>query len=206
MQKSSRLVTALWLSIAALSSTACFSDVKSEEQTLSGATPASRNVGLPVLRLLRTAILVSDLERSRAYYEALGFKAETGFDSPRNPMTNPFPLASPSTRSRLLILSDGAVSGARIGLVEFSGPMPPENRVNRARVALGNPVFVLDVSDADALHAALLVRGIEVIEPPQVYVSKQVADDGTAMKGKVFHAWDPDGYLIEFLQAPSKAK
>jgi len=199
-------LTAVLLAVAAFNTSVAIEDVAHAEEVAGKAAPQPDEIKAPILRLLRTAIIVKDLDKSRAYYETLGFKAEGGFDNSRNPAGNPFPLSSPSTRSRLLILSDGALSGARIGLVEFSGPSPTDNRLSLAHVAIGNPVFVLDVADADALYRSLRARGVDFIEPPQVYLSKQLDEDGKPMRGKVFHAWDPDGYLIEFLQAPSKFK
>jgi len=63
-------------------------------------------------------------------------------------------------------------------------------------------VLVFDVADADAVHATMQRAGAKIIEPPQVYTSKKTAPDGSPLRGKVFHVRDPDGYLIELLQAP----
>jgi catechol 2,3-dioxygenase-like lactoylglutathione lyase family enzyme len=63
-------------------------------------------------------------------------------------------------------------------------------------------VLVFDVADADAVHATMRRSGARIIEPPLVYTSKKTATDGSPLRGKVFHVRDPDGYLIELLEAP----
>lgn len=156
--------------------------------------------------LLRTALLVADADRSQQFYEGLGFRAESGFDNPRDPSLNPFPLASASTRVRLVIMASATGAGGRIGLVEFSSPTPPDARRDPTRTAIGDAVLVFDVADAEAIHRALRAQGANIIEPPQIYVSRQRAPDGSPMRGKVFHVRDPDGYLIEILEPPTPAR
>jgi catechol 2,3-dioxygenase-like lactoylglutathione lyase family enzyme len=153
--------------------------------------------------LLRTALIVADAERSIAFYRLLGFRIESDTGSqPRRVASNPFPLNAPATRSRLVILGSASGAGGRIGLVEFAEPTPPARRDTADLVGRGDPVLVFDVADADAVHAALLAGGARVHEPPQAYTSTRRAADGRPLRGKVFHAWDPDGYLIELLEAP----
>lgn len=154
--------------------------------------------------LLRSALLVADVERSQRFYELFGFRAEASFDNPRDPDRNPFPLASRSTRTRLVILASASGAGGRIGLVEFSKPTPPDARRESSRTAIGDVVLVLDVAEADSIYRTLQTAGAALVEPPQVYVSRQRAPDGAPMQGKVFHVRDPDGYLIEILQPPTR--
>lgn len=154
--------------------------------------------------LLRSALLVTDMERSRRFYELFGFRVEGGFDNPRDPTRNAFPLASPSTRTRLTILASASGAGGRIGLVEFSAPTPPDARRDVSRTAIGDVVLVLDVADAEAVHRTLQQADAAIVEPPQTYLSRQRAPDGAPMQGKVFHVRDPDGYLIEILQPPAR--
>ena len=61
---------------------------------------------------------------------------------------------------------------------------------------------MFDVTDAEAIHVRLRAAGADIIEPPQIYMSKKTAADGSPMRGRVFHVKDPDGYLIELLEAP----
>lgn len=151
--------------------------------------------------LLRSALLVTDADRSIGFYQLLGFQIESDSTTPRNPEGNPFPVNRRSTQTRLVILRNSADQGGRIGLVEFSKPQPAGNRSDRKRVGIGDVVLVFDVADADAIHATLAAAKVSIIEPPQVYVSRRTDASGRALRGKVFHVHDPDGYLVELLQA-----
>lgn len=160
----------------------------------------------PSPTLLRASLLVEDADRALAFYAALGFRVETDFANTRQPEGNPFPLNAPSTAVRLVILASASGDGGRIGLVEFRTPTPGENRIDRERTGRGDVVLVFDVADADATYASLKAAGARVIEPPQVYVSRNRAPDGGPMQGKVFHARDPDGHLVELLEAPKPVR
>lgn len=162
--------------------------------------PATVMASEPVL--LRTALLVKDASASARFYELLGFRIETEMDNPRKPEGNFFPLNVPATRTRLVIMASASGAGGRLGLVEFSGPTPSDNRRDSTRTGLGDAVLVFDVADAEAIHSRLLAANANIIEPPQAYVSKKLAADGSPMRGHVFHVRDPDGYLIELLEAP----
>ncbi len=152
--------------------------------------------------LLRTALLVKDAKVAIGFYELLGFRTETEMDNPRKPEGNFFPLNAASTRTRLVIMASASGEGGRIGLVEFSGPTPTDNRIDAKRTGVGDAVLVFDVVDAEAIHQRLRAAGANIIEPPQVYLSKKTAAGGSPMRGRVFHVKDPDGYLIELLEAP----
>ena len=181
------LTTALLSCIAGLTATSSLAD----------STPSPT--------LLRTALIVADAERSIAFYGLLGFDVEADNASGREPAANPFPLNAASTRYRLVILASRDKAGGRIGLVDFRDPAPAPTRdaTNSAdRVGRGDMVFVFDVADADAVHATLRAAGARILETPQVYMSKRKDANGRALQGKVFHAWDPDGNLIELLEAP----
>jgi len=161
---------------------------------------AAQPPGEPVL--LRTALLVKDAKVAARFYELLGFRTETEMDNPRKPEGNFFPLNAASTRTRLLIMTSASGEGGRIGLVEFSAPTPADNRIDARRTGVGDAVLVFDVTDAEAIHVRLRAAGADIIEPPQIYMSKKTAADGSPMRGRVFHVKDPDGYLIELLEAP----
>jgi catechol 2,3-dioxygenase-like lactoylglutathione lyase family enzyme len=152
--------------------------------------------------LLRAALIVEDASRSMAFYELLGFRVEMDQANPRKAEGNPFPLNAPSSAVRLVIMQSDSGAGGRIGLVEFSRPTPAEARRDPERTGRGDVVLVFDVADADAVHATMQRAGAKIIEPPQVYTSKKTAPDGSPLRGTVFHVRDPDGYLIELLQAP----
>lgn len=163
------------------------------------ATPA---MPAPAPTLLRASLIVKNAADSIRFYEQLGFRIELDQSNARRPEGNPFPLNTPSTAVRLVILGSSTGDGGRIGLVEFSAPIPTDNRANTRRTGLGDVVLVFDVADAEAVHQIFLKSGADVLEPPQVYVSRRTTPDGSPLQGRVFHVRDPDGYLIELLEAP----
>jgi catechol 2,3-dioxygenase-like lactoylglutathione lyase family enzyme len=152
--------------------------------------------------LMRTALVVADVDRSRAFYELLGFRVESEMGGERNP-DSPFPVNSRSTRWRLLILASERGEGGRIGLVSFDDARPsPVRPVDRPRIGLGDSVFVMDVPDALAMHARLSAAGALPATQPSIYRSSRLDERGRPMQGRVFHVFDPDGYLVELLEAP----
>lgn len=152
--------------------------------------------------LLRTAITVADVERSRDFYALLGFETETEMGGERNPDSS-FPLNSRSSRWRLVVLESARAEGGRIGLLSFADEAPvPARPVRRDEIGLGDIVFVLDVPDARAVHARLAQAGAAIVEEPFSYTSRQLDASGKPMTGWVFHVFDPDGYLVEILEAP----
>ena len=172
-----------------------------------GVSQAARSEMHPEITptLLRAALIVADAEKSIAFYSALGFRIEADNTSPRQPENNPFPLNAPSTQVRLVIMQSASGAGGRIGLVNFTNPTPQNTRTAPGRVGRGDVVLVFDVKDAVAIHTQLLAEveklGAYIIEPPQIYKSKRTDTNGRPLTGKVFHLTDPDGYLIELLEA-----
>ncbi len=162
-----------------------------------GETPADGSA-----MLMRTALVVEDVERSRAFYELLGFRVESEMGGERNP-DSPFPVNSRSSRWRLLILASARGEGGRIGLVSFDEARPaPVRPSDRRRIGLGDSVFVMDVPDVPAMHARLAEVGADIVTQPSTYRSRQLDAAGRPLQGRVFHVFDPDGYLVELLEAP----
>ncbi len=153
-------------------------------------------------RLLRTALIVRDVERSQRFYAMFGYAPESSMGGPRDPSKTPFPLNAAAKRFQLTILASAANPGARLGLVSFDDPAPAATRASGRKVGIGDPVLVFDVADAIAMHARLKAAGADIVETPEVYLSRQVDAAGRPLQGHVFHVFDPDGYLIELLEAP----
>lgn len=153
-------------------------------------------------KLLRTALIVADVDRSMRFYDLFGYVSESEMGGPRDPAKTAFPLNVKATRWRLVIMVSAANPSARIGLVSFDDPRPAPSRKPRRRVGLGDMVFVFDVADAQRMYDRLKSAGADIVETPQVYVSKQLDAGGRPMEGHVFHVFDPDGNLIELLESP----
>jgi predicted enzyme related to lactoylglutathione lyase len=104
-----------------------------------------------------------------------------------------------------VILASAAPGGGKLGLLAFDAPAPGVTRPPVERIGVGDPVIVLDVPDVAAVHAKLVAAGARIVAPPQVYRSRRTDADGRALEGRVFHVFDPDGYLVELLQPPGPA-
>jgi catechol 2,3-dioxygenase-like lactoylglutathione lyase family enzyme len=152
--------------------------------------------------LLRTTLLVADVDRTAAFYRLLGFTPERDLGGPRSP-DSPFPLASRSTRFRLLILASGHPASGRIGLLQFDESAPPVVVPAHPRLGIGDMVFVIEVDDADAAHTALKAAGAGLVEEPFAYEMQRA--DGTVGRGRLFHVFDPDGRLIEVMAPAGRA-
>jgi catechol 2,3-dioxygenase-like lactoylglutathione lyase family enzyme len=161
---------------------------------LAAVSPAQP--GEPVApTLLRTTLIVADIDRSIAFYRRLGFEPESDRGGPRKP-DSPFPLAAKSGVFRLVILASPAATGGRIGLLSFAEPSPPVTVPARDRVGIGDMVFVVRVPDAAVAFGQLKAAGADLVESSPVSYGSQ-RPDGTA--GQLFHVFDPDGRLVEVM-------
>jgi catechol 2,3-dioxygenase-like lactoylglutathione lyase family enzyme len=157
-------------------------------------------------RLLRTALIVADVDRSARFYDLFGYVSESEIGGPRDPDKTAFPLNVKAKRWRLVILVSAANPSARIGVVSFDDPRPLATRKPRRKVGLGDLVFVFDVADAQQMYDRLKTAGADIIETPQTYFSKKLDADGKPLQGRVFHVFDPDGNMIELLESPKPAR
>lgn len=152
--------------------------------------------------LLRTTLTVSDVDRAIAFYALLGFAVEEEMGGERNP-DSAFPLNSRASKWRLVVLAPADGAGGKIGLLSFDEASPePTRSMRRDRIGLGDMVFVIDVSDAVAVHARLAAMGADIVEEPIKFQSRHLDPAGRPLEGRVFHVFDPDGFLIEILEAP----
>jgi catechol 2,3-dioxygenase-like lactoylglutathione lyase family enzyme len=131
------------------------------------AAPATTRFG--------TILAVADVERSRAFYERLGFATEATYDDP--------PYATL------------ALAGARLSLAEQGHPA--EDRPGVALEAPAdrshmNALLVLEVGDCMAAYRQLRDDGVEFLAEPY----------SPPWGGHRCFALDPDGYLVE-LEEPA---
>jgi len=126
------------------------------------------------VRRVGTILAVADVGRSVAFYtERLGFAVEALYDDP------PY-----ATLTR---------QGVRLSLAEQGHPA--EDRPGVAMVVPPDPsqlpvVLVLEVDDAQAVHAALVAEDARLLAAPYA----------PPWGGLRFFVLDPDGYLVEIEQ------
>ena len=139
-------------------------------------------------------INVSDFDRSRTFYEALGFRLIWMV-----PETNSKEVAAavgmPPYRVRGGLMSlEGAKSPLVIDLLEWQSPRdeaPPYAHLYH----LGIARIALATSDMDADLATLESMGVELVGPPA-----QVVVDGAPSGGRFVCFKDPDGTILELVE------
>jgi catechol 2,3-dioxygenase-like lactoylglutathione lyase family enzyme len=119
-------------------------------------------------------LAVSDFEGSLAFYrDVLGLEVEALYDDP--------PYATLTA------------AGARLSLAEQGHPAQDRPGVTMASpddASKANVVIVLEVSNAQAVYAALEGRGVRFLAEPY----------NPPWGGSRFFCVDPDGYLVEIEQ------
>ena len=118
---------------------------------LCGATCATADPAL-----IRSTLIVADVDRAIAFYRQLGFQVESDRGGPRKP-DSPFPLASASKIFRLVILRSPDPQGGKLGLLSFAEPEPVAYEMKRPDGSLGRG-RLLHVFDPDG-------RLVEVMAP-----------------------------------------
>ena len=139
-------------------------------------------------------INVSDFDRSRTFYEALGFRLIWMV-----PETNSKEVAAavgmPPYRVRGGLMNlEGAKSPLVIDLLEWQSPRdeaPPYAHLYH----LGIARIALATSDMDADLATLESMGVELVGPPA-----QVVVDGAPSGGRFVCFKDPDGTILELVE------
>ncbi len=131
---------------------------------------------MPFFRVTRigTILAVADVERSSAFYrDNFGFIVEATYDDP--------PYATLIRNGvRLSFAEQGHPAEDRPGVAMVA----PEDR---SRLPV---VLVLEVTDAAAVHQALVAEGVEILAEPFA----------PPWGGLRFFVVDPDGFLVEIEQ------
>ena len=156
---------------------------------------------LNALQIFHININCEDLDRSRAFYELIGFRAVNEFDSSNEGPPPSFAEIGLSSilrlpedcdaRAVLLALSDDP-RATRLDLIEW---VRPKSQVlpggDLARLGFGR--VCLKVRDCRELHDRLTAAGHVVYSEPTL-----INMGGT--RQLVFCVEDPDGIVVEFMQ------
>lgn len=145
--------------------------------------------------LRRTTLLVSDVNASRAFYEAVGFRVWLdwrGEQDPNDPTA--LPLTGNPRESRIVIVAGHDDYTGMIGLLEFDDPPLDPNRRVADQLGVLDIILVIEVEDLAATVARLQALGAEIVRPPGDYASD---GPGGRKRGRDMLVRDPDGYLVE---------
>jgi catechol 2,3-dioxygenase-like lactoylglutathione lyase family enzyme len=144
---------------------------------------------IPLLRLTHVGICVSDLERSlRFYRDLLGFRFEHELAVEGEPSDTLLRLRDVKLHATYLVRD-----GLRIELLRFASPAAPPPRT-RTMHEHGLTHLSFRVADLDATLAALRAAGERVLEETVIRFPE--------FQSAACLVIDPDGQLIELVQAP----
>jgi lactoylglutathione lyase len=144
---------------------------------------------LPIQRLSHVGICVADLERSlRFYRDLLGFTAEHDLEVAGEPTDTL--LRMQDTRLQAVYLTR---DGVRIELLHFASPPAPPRRA-RVMNEPGLTHLSFRVADLQAAVRELRAAGERVLD--------ETVLDFPAFESAACFVVDPDGQLIELVQAP----
>ncbi len=136
----------------------------------------------------------TDLERSRAFYELLGFRVVAEFEESDNASLNTG-LGLPSSHTRALFLKAGKGRDATlIDLAQWVRPVSPPKRENEIS-ALGVPRIALKAENLTEVYEDLKAKGVEFVSEPQ-----QLAFPEFGTEPLFCVCLDPDGLLIELVE------
>src|SRR5882724_7437475 len=153
------------------------------------APRARRARMVPLQRLTHVGICVSDMDRSlRFYRDCLGFRHEHELRVAGEPSDTLLRLRGVDLQAVYL-----ARDGVRIELLAFASPPPPPPRP-RAMNQHGLTHLSFRVADLDATLAALRAAGERVLDETLIRFP--------AYQSAACFIVDPDGQLIELVQAP----
>lgn len=152
-------------------------------------------------QIFHVNINCTNLDRSRAFYELIGFRVVNDFGAPVDTRHRTFAeiglariLRLPDdcdARALLLALSDDP-HATRLDLIEWIKPeSAPHVRGDLARIGFGR--LCLKVRDCQILHDRLVAAGHTVYSPP-------IRIDMGGTHQLVFCTEDPDGTVVEFMQ------
>ena len=144
--------------------------------------------------LVHVNINVSDFERSRVFYEALGFRL-VWMVPPTNSPEVAAAVGMPPYRVRGgLMTLEGARTPIVIDLLQWESPAdsaPPYPHLYHLGVAR----LALATADMDTDLATLRAMGVEFVGPPA-----RVVVDGTSAGGRFVCFRDPDGTVLELVE------
>jgi catechol 2,3-dioxygenase-like lactoylglutathione lyase family enzyme len=149
----------------------------------------------PLITLRRATIVVSDMEKSVAFYrDVLGLKEVDEASGDTAVVQHLFPFGLTEGRFHLKMMG-GAEGSGIVGLLEFSNPGLPAGTGAGTRVKAGDVVLVLRSDEIEALAARLDAHDAKTYHP-----LKELRSGSGSL---LLTCADPDGTYIE-VSGPAK--
>lgn len=147
----------------------------------------------------RTTLLVSNIEKSIAFYEGIGFSIWLDRGGDRDPEGGGgLPLNGKPGYSRIVIMEGQHPDWAMIGLLQYDNPPLPWTRdKDDLTIGTSDAVLVIVTDDMDQVHQNLLALDATILSGPRDYTSNSV--NGKKF-GQIMFFQDPDGRVIEMTE------
>jgi glyoxylase I family protein len=154
---------------------------------------SEHNVEWSVRSILHINLNVSDIERSIAFYESLGFQVLGRNDATWSTGTGEV-LGVPGAQGRacIMTLPGDPMRSTKLDLLEWTNP-PSPSRPRSAANDPGAPRIALLVRNVEAAHRDLSKTGVEFVSAP----AGAAPEMGIA---NVVCCRDPDGFIVEFVE------
>jgi catechol 2,3-dioxygenase-like lactoylglutathione lyase family enzyme len=146
----------------------------------------------------RVTSVVADLEKTKRFYEALGFKEDRRVDVTDPASLDVFGLPHDARLTFIRMTSDntlstGRIDGGTLGFAQVRNPPLKSLRAaDRGETMIGTHIMVMTTDGIDAIHARLKSIGADILAPP-------FAGSG-GLRSMIVR--DPDGTRMEITQPP----
>jgi catechol 2,3-dioxygenase-like lactoylglutathione lyase family enzyme len=146
----------------------------------------------------RVTTVVADIEKTRRFYEALGFKEDRRVEVTDAASLDVFGLSHDTKLTFIRMtndntLSTGRIDGGTLGFAQVRNkPLRALRKQTRGETQLGTHIMVMTTDGLDAVHERLRAIGAEILKPPFVA--------GAGLKSMIVR--DPDGTRMEITQPP----
>ena len=157
--------------------------------------------GWKVRSLFHLNINCSDLERSIAFYEGIGFKQVFRFDVSEDADESYAGLGFTGQvehRGPCVMFLGDDLYQTRLDLMQWVTPAPAPARPLDPQ-DIGVPRIALWTKNIDALHADLSAKGFQFLAPPAGPFHDRAIE-------RVLYMRDPDGLIVEFIEFTPKGR
>ena len=150
-----------------------------------------------VSRLVRTALFVSDLDRSSRFYkQGLGYREVYSGGELTHKVAHSLLGVPEDSEIRYEIVKAEGPNFGMIGMFQVKPSPPPVNR-RSGSVNVGEGCLVLLTTDIRAVRNRLVDMGAEIVCEPQRLVVRGSSPGSLEMTCR-----DPDGMLINLIERP----
>lgn len=153
--------------------------------------------------MVRTALIVSDLQRSTHFYSSVLEMDEVYAEGGLSHATAAKLLGMPTgTRLRYRIFRVDGLNKGMVGLFELSDPAPPRVQKRIEGCSVGETCLVFYCADLDVIHQRLLAGNHMVVCPP-MHLDVEIEDGAIQAQDRGQREMtfrDPDGVLINLIE------